>query len=337
MPVTVVVGGQFGSEGKGKVSAHLARASNVSAVVRVGGSNSGHGAVDAEGVLVSLRQLPAGAIRSDATLVLPPGSLIDVTILMREIDLLRIEPDRLRIDSRASIVTSRHTAKEQEDGLRASIGSTESGTGAALLERLGRSPKHIRARDISALRPYIDNDTTAYMRKLLDNGQRILIEGTQGFGLSIWHSDSFPFATSRDTTAAGFVSEAGLAPHDVDDVVLVLRTFPIRVGGNSGPLPNEITWPELAAEAHLPADFKEYTTATHRVRRVARFDSQLVKRAIATNRPHRIVLNHMDYVDPEGQSQSGHDFLIRIENEIGRRFDFLGYGADSLVPRGSVF
>jgi adenylosuccinate synthase len=174
------------------------------------------------------------------------------------------------------------------------------------------------------------------MRRLLDSGQRILVEGTQGFGLSVWHSDSFPFATSRDTTAAGFVSEAGLAPHDVDEVVLVLRTFPIRVGGNSGPLPNEISWPELSAEAHLSPDFKEYTTATHRVRRVARFDGKLVKRAIAANSPHRIVLNHMDYVDLEGQGTAARNFLIRIENEIGRRVDFLGYGADSLVPRGSI-
>src|SRR5690348_15291492 len=102
MPATVVVGGQFGSEGKGKVSAHLARSENVAAVVRVGGPNSGHGAVNAEGSLISLRQLPAGAIRSDATLLLPPGSLIDVAILMQEIDLLKIEPHKLRIDPRAS-------------------------------------------------------------------------------------------------------------------------------------------------------------------------------------------------------------------------------------------
>jgi adenylosuccinate synthase len=256
---------------------------------------------------------------------------------MREIDLLKVEAHRLRIDSRASIVTSSHAAKEQEDGLRARIGSTASGTGAALLERLARSPEHIRARDISALRPYIEDDTTAYMRKLLDNDQRVLIEGTQGFGLSIWHSNDFPFATSRDTTAAGFVSEAGLAPHDVDDVVMVLRTFPIRVGGNSGPLPNEITWPELSAEAHLSPDFKEYTTATHRVRRVARFDRELVRRAIAANRPHRIVLNHMDYVDPDGQGRSGYEFLNWVESEIGQRVDFLGYGADCLVPRESFF
>jgi adenylosuccinate synthase len=237
MPVTVVVGGQFGSEGKGKVSAHLARTSDVAAIVRVGGPNSGHGAVNAAGSLVALRQLPAGAVRSNATLVLPAGSLIDETILLREIELLKIEPHRLRIDSRASIVTPNHTAREEGDGLRASIGSTGSGTGAALLERIARSPAHVRARDISSLRQYIDNDTAAYMRGLLENGQRVLIEGTQGFGLSIWHSDSFPFATSRDTTAAGFISEAGLAPHDLDDVVLVLRTFPIRVGGNSGPYP----------------------------------------------------------------------------------------------------
>ena len=87
------------------------------------------------------------------------------------------------------------------------------------------------------------------MREHLEAGQRIIIEGTQGFGLSLLHSKYYPFVTSRDTTAAAFVSEAGLSPLDVDDIVLVLRAFPIRVGGNSGPLPNEIDWDTVTSES----------------------------------------------------------------------------------------
>ena len=86
MPVTVVVGGQFGSEGKGKVSAYLAEVTGAAAIVRVGGPNAGHSAVDRSGNLITLRQLPAAAVRSNAVIVLPAGSLINVDILLEEIE-----------------------------------------------------------------------------------------------------------------------------------------------------------------------------------------------------------------------------------------------------------
>ncbi|TPL54934.1 hypothetical protein FJ937_04650 [Mesorhizobium sp. B2-4-4] len=340
MPVTVVVGGQYGSEGKGKVSAYVTRTSGAAAVVRVGGPNSGHSAVNDQGEVITLRQLPAGAVSSDVQMVLPAGSLIDLHILQSEIARLKVRPDRLRIDGNASIITSEHINREADLALMSSIGSTASGTGAALMERLSRTRAHRLARDVKELQNFIEKDSAAYLRGLLDRNARVVIEGTQGFALSIWHSHEFPYATSRDTTAAGFVSEAGLAPHDVDDVVLVLRTFPIRVGGNSGPLPNEISWPELAREAHLPPDFVELTSATHRVRRVGRFDPGIVKRAINSNRPHRVVMNHMDYVDPTGAKDGptirSQEFLIQVEHEVGRRVDLLGFGPASLEARSNL-
>ncbi|MER9680376.1 adenylosuccinate synthetase [Mesorhizobium sp. M0184] len=340
MPVTVVVGGQYGSEGKGKVSAYVAKSTGAAAVVRVGGPNSGHSAVSDQGELITLRQLPAGAVSSDALMVLPAGSLIDLQILQSEIARLKVRPDRLRIDGNASIIGREHIDKEADLALMRSIGSTASGTGAALIERLSRTSKHRLARDVIELQSFIEEDSAAYLRSLLDRNARVVIEGTQGFGLSIWHSHDFPYATSRDTTASGFVSEAGLAPHDVDDVVLVLRTFPIRVGGNSGPLPNEIAWPELAKEAQLATDFVELTSATHRVRRVGRFDPDIVKRAINSNRPHRVVMNHMDYIDPkgarEGPTWRSQKFLAQVEQEIGRRIDLLGFGPASLEPRSAA-
>lgn len=340
MPVTVVVGGQYGSEGKGKVSAYVAKASGAAAVVRVGGPNSGHSAVNDQGELITLRQLPAGAVGSDAQVVLPAGSLIDLHILQSEIAKLNVSPGRLRIDGNASIITREHVNREADLALMSSIGSTASGTGAALIERLSRTSEHRLARDVTELQSFLQEDTAAYLRDMLDRNARVVIEGTQGFGLSIWHSHDFPYATSRDTTAAGFVSEAGLAPHDVDDVVLVLRAFPIRVGGNSGPLPNEISWPELAKEARLASNFVEFTSATHRVRRIGRFDPNIVKRAINSNRPHRVVMNHMDYIDPTGAEGGptwrSQKFLVQVEHELGRRIDLLGFGPASLEPRSNV-
>jgi adenylosuccinate synthase len=74
MPVTVVVGGQFGSEGKGKVALEIVRRETVAAVVRVGGTNSGHTAIGADGQTYALRQLPAAAADRSVRVILPPGS-----------------------------------------------------------------------------------------------------------------------------------------------------------------------------------------------------------------------------------------------------------------------
>jgi adenylosuccinate synthase len=338
MPVTVVVGGQFGSEGKGKTAAHLARTEKTAAIIRVGGTNSGHTAIDKTGRRWVFRQLPAALVDTDAVAVLPAGSLIDVDILLSEIDRFPIDIEKIWIDPRASVITEEHKATEA--ALIDAIGSTSSGTGASLVQRLQRDHNHVRAGDHPALFRFIRPDLANTLREMLNYSERILIEGTQGFGLSVWHSDYYPFTTSRDTTAASFVAEAGLGPQDVDKTVLVLRTFPIRVGGNSGPLTSEIDWPTLAQEAALPLNFRELTTATRRTRRVARFDGDIVRRAIAINAPNVIVLNHMDYVDPSwmthGPTIKSVEFLKYVETQIGMRVSLLGYGPDTLIDRNQI-
>src|SRR6266568_4296109 len=100
MPVSVVVGGQYGSEGKGKVALHVAQQARARAVVRVGGPNSGHTAVDGNGKTWVLRQLPASCLASNTQIVLPAGSLIDPDILLSEVEQLHIRPERLIIDQR---------------------------------------------------------------------------------------------------------------------------------------------------------------------------------------------------------------------------------------------
>jgi adenylosuccinate synthase len=107
------------------------------------------------------------------------------------------------------------------------------------------------------------------------------------------------------------------------------------VGGNSGPLENEISWSTLAAEAGLPLTYVELASATKRIRRVARFDPDIVRRAIVVNQPHRLVMNHLDYVDPisptYGLGPRGWQFLAKIEERIGRKIDLVGLAPDKLV------
>jgi adenylosuccinate synthase len=337
MPVSVVVGGQYGSEGKGKVALHIAQTTEAAAVVRVGGPNSGHTGLDSQGRPWIFRQLPASCLARNALVILPAGSLIDPEILRHEIEQVQLDEKRLFIDRRATVVTASHRHSESDEGIIETIGSTGSGTGAALRERLSRRAAHELAADNPYLRKFIHPFIPDLLRPLLDQGERIVIEGTQGFGLSVWHGPVFPNATSRDTTAANFVAETGLAPHDVDDVVLAIRSFPIRVGGNSGPLQDEIDWQTLASEARLAPDYVELTSATKRVRRVARFHADIVRQAIVVNRPHRIIMNHLDYIDPDVKSgvlsAKALRFLAEVERSIERNIDLIGISPGSFFEK----
>jgi adenylosuccinate synthase len=97
MPVSVVVGGQFGSEGKGKVALHIAERTGAAAVVRVGGTNSGHTAVGADGTTHALRQLPVSVLAPNVVAVLPAGAIIDPDIFSHEVRKLGLGPDRVYV------------------------------------------------------------------------------------------------------------------------------------------------------------------------------------------------------------------------------------------------
>lgn len=345
MPVSIVVGGQFGSEGKGKIALEIVRRDRTtSAAIRVGGTNSGHTAVGADGKIYSMRQLPAAAVDRSVQVILPAGSYIDLTILQDELRRLGLGPDRVLISPMARIITDEHKRWEQDAQLGRAIGSTQSGTGAAVMAMGARGatnfPLHSsQADDVAELQPFL-GDTTAAVRSLLSLGKRVVIEGTQGFGLSLLHGGYWPKATSRDTSAAGLLAEAGLSPRDVDDVTMVIRCHPIRVAGDSGRLVGETTWEQIAAEAGLPPDHREYTTVTQKVRRVGHFDPELVRRAIAVNHPSRVVLNHLDYVDPQvrtaGLTDKAKQFVERIERDVGWPVDWLGTGPASVIERQSA-
>lgn len=334
MPVSIIVGGQYGSEGKGKVAHFFAKKYKAAAVVRVGGPNSGHTVIDNNGKPVIFKHLPTAAIIPGIKCVLTAGSYLNVEILQHEIAISGINKEDLLIDPYAVIVTEDDIINERTGDLIANIGSTGCGLGSAIINRISRSGKVTYAKDISSLRWYI-TDTNDYLRRGLVNNERIIVEGTQGFGLSLLHSNLHPFCTSRDTTAAGFLSEAGLSPLDVDDVVMVIRAFPIRVGGNSGPLKNETTWNDLSQKAGASEIFTEFTSVTKKLRRVAEFDAEVVKKAIQYNNPTKIVLNHIDYLDKRHHSSltsttiSG---LIKIQSQIARRVDFIGVDRKTIVP-----
>lgn len=326
MPVTVVVGGQFGSEGKGKTAAFFSEQMNASIVIRCGGSNSGHTVYDNDGKRYVFRQLPTACLQPHIKNVLASGTYIDVEILLDEINKSNIKQENLHIDPYAVVISKNHKEGERASGLTSKIGSTGSGTGYAVRQRVDRSSDTVFAKDLDVLQPYL-SDTKIFIHDALKNNERIIIEGTQGFGLSLLHSDHYPYVTSRDTTAAGFISECGVSPLDVDDIVLVIRAFPIRVAGKSGPLTSEINWHTISSESGGEVNIREYTSVTHKLRRVGRFDPEVVKKAILVNKPTRIVLNHLDYVSPDKRA----DFVKYVEDEIGTNLDFIGESVVNLI------
>lgn len=185
------------------------------------------------------------------------------------------------------------------------IGSTGQGVGQAAARRiLERSRPAKIARDISELTPFV-GDVLEELESAYVNEKRILLEGTQGTGLSLFHGH-YPHVTSRDTTVSGVLSEAGIPPSRVRRVLMVVRSYPIRVespvDGDSGPIKNEVTWETIAGRSGIPLERlleSERTSTTGRKRRVGEFDWNLFRRACLLNGPTDIALTFVDYLNAD--------------------------------------
>ena len=290
--VDVIVGAQYGSEGKGQVAAYLAKEYDL--LVRVGGPNAGH---RVPGISDPYHLLPSGTNKSSAKLAIGPGSAIDVKDLCEEMNRSGVAEDgRLTIDPHAVIIEQSDVEAERKM-LEKSIGSTAQGVGWATSRKLRRGKDVKLARDIADLRPYC-RPMLEVLEDAVTHGRRIMLEGTQGTGLSIHHSH-YPHVTSRDTTASGCLADAGISPGLVRRVVMVARTYPIRVGGRSGPMSQETRFSEISRRSGKDLDEIEKTeigSTTGRPRRVAEFDWDLIRRAALLNGATDVALTFADYI-----------------------------------------
>jgi adenylosuccinate synthase len=325
--VDVIIGGQYGSEGKGHVAAYLS--SEYDVLVRVGGPNAGH-TVSGLHDIYTYHQLPSGTKDCDAEILLGPGMTIYVPDLLKEIADCKIGPDRLFIDPQAIIITD--ADKFGEGGLKGDISSTGSGSGSAAARRImGRGkPETSLAKDIPDLQQYVGTGPR-YRGKTIDRLERayrkgcnILLEGTQGSGLSVFHGP-YPYVTSRDTNVAGCLAEAGISPSRVRRILMVIRPTPIRVANpvpkknnsfnamlakfrlssqleqkTSGPIKHETDFDAVAKKAGLENDQvkkNEITSTTKRNRRVGWFEWDQFRDACSINAPTDIVLTFADYLN----------------------------------------
>lgn len=336
--ISVVVGGQFGSEGKGAIAAYLSSAERNPGrhvmAVRVAGPNAGHTVLgacppDCSDVAThspdtlgwaeratgqpapadvrnalgwahpwKLRQVPVAAVTNPkAELIIAAGSEVDPVVLLDELSQLDAAgynaSARTIVDRSATVLETAHVQAERDLQLTDRLGSTGKGIGAARMARIARTATTWeQLYDVPSSPPPVASvDTVFYLNRMLarDDGGRtthVIIEGTQGYGLGV-HTQYYPQSTSSDCRAIDFLAMAGISPwvlvpgsgdsaEDPFEVWVVMRTYPIRVAGNSGQLNNERSWDELG----LPA---ERTTVTNKIRRVGDWDPVLARRAVEAN------------------------------------------------------
>lgn len=296
--VDVLVGGQYGSEGKGQVAAYLAQEYDV--LMRVGGPNAGHKVARERGKY-TYHSLPSGSRESNADVLIGPGATIHIEELLSEIDDCEILSERLYIDPQVMVITDKDRA--QEGAMKDAIGSTGRGGGAAasrrIMERLDHKNRAKLAGDYAELEPYIKS-THERLQRAYSNGESVLLEGTQGSALSLYHGP-YPYVTSRDTNVSGCLAEAGIPPRRIRRVLMVIRYTPIRVqspkDGDSGQLKHETDFETVQKEAGLKIDIKthERTSTTNKERRVGWFEWDSYRKACELNAPTDIVLTFADY------------------------------------------
>lgn len=331
MPSTVVVGGFYGDEGKGKLVSYLAARDSPRLVARGGaGPNAGHTIIDGERTC-KVRMIPCGFVNRGARLAIGPGVVVDPDVLLREARDYGAS-GRLVVDARCGVITAAHREADSRGDLAGRIGSTGSGTGPANAERA------MRTLGLAGEEPSLEGlvgDVPLEVNTALDDGASVLVEGTQGTFLSLWHG-TYPYVTSKDVTAAGICADVGLGPRRVDEVIVAFKAYVTRVG--SGPLEGELGAPEAARRG-----WAEFGAVTGRPRRAAGFDHALARRAVMLNGATQVAITKLDVafggcegarswsdLTPEARS-----FVEGVEASLGVRVTLMGTGprAGDIVDR----
>ncbi len=322
MSCTVVVCGFFGDTGKGKVISYLALKDKIKVAARAGvGPNAGH-TVIYNNKTYKLRMIPSAFVYKECRLLIGPGVLVNPEVFLNEVKLVNAG-DRAGLDPQCAIIEPKHIEIDRAGHLASKIKTTGTGTGPCNADRVLRRAK--LAKDIPELKPFLV-DVPLEVNTAIDNGENVLIEGTQGTFLSLWHG-TYPYVTSKDVTASAACSDVGVGPKKVDDVIVVFKAFVTRVG--AGPLPGEISWEEAEKRG-----WAEIASVTGRRRRAAPFNFDLAKRAVMLNSATQAAITKIDILFPECKnaesfsdlSDKAKKFIRKIEDEIKIPVTLIGTG-----------
>ena len=216
MPCTVIVGGFWGDEGKGKIISYLALKDKIDVCIRTGSVNAAH-TVWFEGKRYALHMVPAAFVYDKCRLLIGAGANIHVGKFLEEVELTNVK-NRIGIDHQASIIEEKHSEQDRTSAHLKGIGTTGWGVGPAIEERVRRTAK--LAKDTPELQPYL-TDVALEANSAIDAGKKVILEGTQGLMLSLFFG-TYPYVTGRDTSAAAVCSEAGVGPTKVDEVLIAV-------------------------------------------------------------------------------------------------------------------
>ncbi len=325
MSCTIIVGGFFGDEGKGKIVAHIAFKDKPVIISRGGvGPNAGH-TVQVGDREYGVRMVPSGFVYKDAKLCIGSGVLVDPRVLKQEVEMLGVR-GRVFVDRRCGIITEDHIRRDKgSDHLSKKIGSTGSGCGPANSDRVMRlSPQ---AKDVPELAEYL-MDVPKAIDDELKKDNTVLLEGTQGFGISLYYG-TYPFVTSKDTSASQIAADNGVGPTRIDDVVVVFKAYPTRVG--EGPFSTEMTFEKSDAMG-----IQEFGTVTHRKRRVGGWDGEMAHYSAMVNGCTQAAITGIDRIDKacygirdyNRLTKKARDFLKGAEDDIGCPITLISTGPE---------
>ena len=329
MGVTLVVGAQWGDEGKGRIVDFLAAGAD--AVARFGGgANAGH-TVRVGDRTYKLRIVPSGVVAGAGACIIGPGTVVSPAGFLAEIDALEeagVDTSRVWISDLSHLILPYHVeldrAAERARG-DAKIGTTGNGIGPAYADRVARvGVRSGDLRDPSAWRRSIAarcedlnahgfsfdaraisdelaaqaprllrhvRDTISMLDDLLRSGKRVLAEGAQGSMLDVGLG-TYPYVTSSVTVAGGAGAGLGIGPGAFDAVIGVVKAYATRVGG--GPFPTELI--DQTGE-RLRAAGAEFGVVTGRPRRCGWLDLPALRYAIAVNGISHLAMTKLDVLD----------------------------------------
>ena len=252
-----------------------------------------------------------------------PGVGVNPDVFLKEINDFGTD-GRSFLDNNCGIIEQHHLDADSKGRLKEKIGSTGSGTGPANAERAMRTLK--MAKEIESLQNYLI-DVPQELNSALDKNENILIEGTQGTHLSLWHG-TYPFVTTKDVTASGICADVGVGPKRINDVIVVFKSYLTRVG--TGPMAGELSPEETSKKG-----WEEFGTVTGRLRRAAEFDFELASRAIMLSSANQISITKLDVRFPACAGAQSIDeldsdsksFIKNIEEKLGVPVTLIGTGA----------
>lgn len=322
MSKNIVVGGQYGDEGKGKIISYLSIHDNPEIIARGGvGPNAGH-EVWHNGKRFGMRMLSCGFVNEKARILIGAGVAVNPEVFLKEVEMTGCD-GRVGIDKRATIITKEHIERDSVSANSAKIGTTKTGCGPAVADRVSRVAK--LAGEMSELEKYITD-----VPKEVNRAKNVLIEGSQGFMLSVLYG-TYPFVTSKDTSASSIAADVGLGPTKVDDVIMVIKSYTTRVG--SGHLPGEVVREEAEK-----LGFQEFGTVTGRPRRTSKeLHWEDLRLAATINGATQIAVTKLDVKFPSVAGKRKYSditpeakkFIEEIEKELGVPVTLIGTGKDS--------